>query len=903
MAFRSRASKAWEQGGGDARLAAIAFFSGAPADPDSSHWTDLQRWQANGVGAQYHLEIVPKGGLGVIDPRGQAQEPGKGTAPSKAPAAASAGETIAIRFLGGIGAPDTPENRRAVMAMLDAQFGGRPQPLNIFGLKTDGPNDLPGQTGLNDGWAVFADPGASIDAAAADMVGNPRYALLLGAFRNDDQKGIADQIGTSGWDDPAFGGNRFAHSYNKLPGAGDPLFPQVSHLNVPSSLGDLSSKVPEIEMLVNGDPTDERWKTWYDSNRDAILDADDAGHSSWTYTRPDGTTVDLPMDHGLAVDIADNNFQHASDLAAIARNAGDYEGARTLTIAASNVMTDVTMDGADQVIAQMDQLAQDAMANGQAYEAVQIYNGELDFLSIQVLGAYRTEAPSIGLVTRTRIPDIAARTNPWIGADEADKVGALIDRLSDPTQVSGALLGLMEPDAQGRNGFTRDGNVNPDRGYWSQLRNERSNRYEMVLVTDRDKPEQFRPTLVVDAATGEDTGETVPFYRNPANGLMPVSLTTGLVVYQPVNQSDNLPVAVYATQPVSSAKTVTVYGGRGGPQPGLTPPSAGPGPVELRPVTQIAGLRSFTTADPSDASPNQRAITWYSVDGVVWVGAPQGEVPALVSNVKGAFTRDAATRNLLLNGNPLKPEDYAKTFVFYGFQEGGDPYGKAGIGSPGRQLPYRVGDATGGFDTKLTPRERVMLGGDQWTKRDQNAWRALFAPTGVVPRMDFVPPVKLVNGVPTEPYVAPDRQVKTGPGGGAGAPGGKVLTQAQVDDLRDTVPWGAVADSLAALPRYGDALVGVSAGRAIAGVAVALAKAQAERLRLNAEAAAAAAPKPLRVQIKEAGGVLPRVGQPERRKPWAPDTILPKVAPKVTPKTTPPKVEVSTGANQRPIAS
>lgn len=196
-----------------------------------------------------------------------------------------------------------------------------------------------------------------------------------------------------------------------------------------------------------------------------------------------------------------------------------------------------------------------------------------------------------------------------------------------------------------------------------------------------------------------------------------------------------------------------------------------------------------------------------------------------------------------------------------------------------------------------------MLGGDQWTKRDQNAWRALFAPTGVVPRMDFVPPVKLVNGVPTEPYVAPDRQVKTGPGGGAGAPGGKVLTQAQVDDLRDTVPWGAVADSLAALPRYGDALVGVSAGRAIAGVAVALAKAQAERLRLNAEAAAAAAPKPLRVQIKEAGGVLPRVGQPERRKPWAPDTILPKVAPKVTPKTTPPKVEVSTGANQRPIAS
>lgn len=873
-AFRAKAAAALAAGGGDPRLSAIAFFLGQPANPDTATWTDNQRFYANGVGSQYGSPTVPKGGIGVIDPKAPvkaepAPPPAEAGTPGVSPAAASAGqaagteaqppmaapstagEAIATRFLAGIGAKDTPDNRRAVIAMLEAQFGNTPMPLNPFGLKTTGPNDLPGQTGLRDGWAVFANPGAGVDAAAADMVRNPRYALLLGAFRRGDPKAIADQLPTSGWDDAAFAGNRFAHAYNKpeVLGSGTPLFPEVSQLNTPSSMADLSTQEPSIEMLVNGDPTDPVWKVWYDGNRDAILDAEKRGHSSWTFTRPDGTPVSLPFDRGLAVDIADSNYQHATVLSGLARQAGNIDASETYLTDAAKLLTGVTMQTAGDVLGNMDQLAQDRMAKGDAYGAALIYNGEMDFLYIQVAGAY---APGSTIAGRTRqlvrAEDLTSAMNPNI---DLDQITRWTDARSDPTSAAGALLGLMEPDAKGVAGFTADGSVNPNRAYWTQVRNGSTGRMEMLLVSDRQNPDAFVPEPVVDPATGSPTGETVPKYRNPDHGLIPVVLSTGGVAYQPIVRTDT-EIAVYANQPVSPAKTVgPVAGGRGGVPvgTGAVMPSGGPGPLEMRPSTQVVGLRTFQTADPADDGPNQRTLTWYSVDGKVWVGVPAGEAPVLVSNVKGVFTQDAATHEMLLDGKPVKPADYAGMFTFYGLQDGADPYGKAGVGSPGRRHPVRIGDARGGVDAALQPWERAYQGGDQWTKLDQNAWQALFPPAGtaLTQRASGGPAGRraIEPGAPIPPrtFAAQVQGAldQTSPNGGMGRrpnQGASLGPAMPASPSADPgVPWGSLFDAIPSQRAWStfvsssvNASSAVASAAASAGAArVALAKAEATR--------------------------------------------------------------------------
>lgn len=892
--FRDHAAKAWEQGGGDPRLAAIAYFSGQPANPDSATWTDNQRFYANGVGNQYGQPSVPKGGLGIISPgakpivasggtppylaqppegapgQQEVQETPPGGAPPKAqPKVDTAGDAIARRFLAGIGAQDTPENRRAVKAMLTAQFGDKPQPLNIFGLKTTGPNDLPGQTGTNGGWAVFSDPGASIDAAATDMVNNPRFAMLLSAFRRGDPKGIADALPTSGWDDAAFGGNRFAHTYNSpdLLGDAKPIYPQVSNLDTPSSMADLAAKVPSLELLINGDPTDPVWKAWYDGNRDAILDAEKNDRSTWQYTPPGATTpIELPMNRGLAIDIADNNYLHAQQLSDIARQGGDTDAAAAILNTARGSLTDVTMETAGDVLDGMDQLAQDAMAKGDAFGAANIYNAEIDFITYGVAGV--PDVMRDGRLVRNS--DATMGTNPLLGQDEKAALGERIDKLSRPTSAAGILLGLMEPSAAGINGFTEDGQINPDRGFWTQIRDETTQRMVLRPVSDRTAPDLFNQVDVID-----DTGATrqVPLYRHPTEGKMiPVTLPGGGLVYQPIETS-RLPVTVYAPSPMSPAKMAgaPMYG-----SPEYAPwvlahpnlalvPSAGPGPLEMRPSTQITGLQHFTTVDPSDMGPNQRLMHWWSLDGFEWVGTSANEMPALVATVPGAFTKDPATGNMLLDGNPVKDADYARTFKFYGLQDGADPYGKAGVGAPGRRHPVRHGSAgSGGFDATLVPMERLYEGGDQWAKRDQNAWRALFPPS----------PTRAGPGPHPQPSDA-DREAfraHMAAGSVGGGAGGPVISQSKVDALRDTVPWGSIADTFAAatMPRYASAQVNAAVDR----VQVANKTIADERLAREAAAATAAAmlraaPRTatLRTQIDNAGGVLPRSMTQPTKKP------------------------------------
>lgn len=739
-AMRKRASDLLAKYEGDVRMAAIEWFTGEEAPLESATWTTGQLFYANAVGGQYGMEAIGPAGTGTTTPGAPAApavgtepstgfEPGDGTRSGtvqEATSQPSPFDRVARALLQKLGAPDSPDMIRAVVAVMTANSGGRPGDLpatNPFLITT-------AQQG--DPSMVFGSLDEGLNATVDELL--DRYPQIAMAARSGDPRRFLDTWGKSDWNPNTINSTTLIRGFNELPGD-TKLYGGERYLDTPDSLKEAARKTPDLENLVNIDPTDPMQRAWWQQNWSNIREAAEAGYANWTFVTPDGRTVTMPFSPGLEIEMGRIGYEHATLDVEIARMSGDpglIEDAERRQRGAISEMGEVTVELGRDVWREMGAQADGALSRGEVGTALAIYQARRDFVASEILRSFAPvqgptgDIPVMGGMNLRPSADVARTTNPFLDADDRNAIGNLLDgdEIRDLTP-------LLQPDAQGRTGFTEDGSLNPARDFLVQEPNNRGE-WRMRVVDIHTNPDLFaETTLDVDPVTGAEN--KVPLYLTPQSGRVPMRLGNGAVVYQEVREDQGAGADVYLFQPVSVAKTVQqqaqvvappIGGGIGGV--GFVPPvdptqQLPPTTPPLQPTFQprtLRGLVMTATYDPISRS----VVEWFSLPGTnQWFGAPQGKRPTLVIRDEAArlITYDKATGEPMYNNKTLasQPDSWAQLLGFYGSPGTRRINNQPGIGARDQTFVVRDADPmTGTIDSSLTDMDRFRLGGNFWER-------------------------------------------------------------------------------------------------------------------------------------------------------------------------------------------
>ena len=438
-------------------------------------------------------------------------------------------------------------------------------------------------------------------------------------------------------------------------------------------------------------------------NMETIKTAATNGSTSWNFELPDGSTVNLPFDPMMAVQIADIGYTHAKLISLAQLQASDDDGAIQTMAEARSALSDVTLEGTKRVWDDMTEQS-NAIADtpGGARKAFQLRHQRIDFVArCWARSRSQTTTGALGVPFQQVHPvaDVDLNANPTFTEEDLATIGGWLDSAD-----SDRLLYLSQNDATGRPGIGTDGDLNPDRAFWTWTWNTVDTKWEKGTIDDGGEfKELFTMVTEADEATGLE--HEVPFYRSKQNpdAWVPVD-SGGITMYQKPDAIENL-ILVRSNQPVSVNRS--------------TSNQQAPGQQNLGPMEPVAqrgyfpgAVRVIRTGDATDPL-GDRGLAWYNIPGTkVWVAAPIGELPEMVYNGTGVVTQDPV-QGLMVDGKVVTPDVISRDFTWYGL-DGRLVNGKPGVGSQDRILPVRGEGPGGTISTTLSDEELWSLGGAYW---------------------------------------------------------------------------------------------------------------------------------------------------------------------------------------------
>lgn len=518
---QQRAKALLDANGGDARLAAIAWFTpaGTPdkVPTDTATWTPTQRFYANAIGTRLGYDAVPRGGVGDIDPTkpprpldmttmGARPDYQQGQALDGLPKEPT---DLATQFLTQLGVKATPDMVRAVVAWM-ATEGKDISGNNPFVLRTNGVSDLPGQVGKTaDGLAIFGTPEDGIKAAVAAV--QREQPGIIAAARSGDPEVFLANVDRSGWVQGGYGGT-LVRTYNELPGSeGRTIIGGIgSMLKGPASLTGLASMEPGVAELFDVDPRDPVQMRWLEANVASAKAANAAGASSWDFLTPGGQKVTLPFSPNMSVDLADTKAQYLEWNAVNAVTPMDrMEAATKAQQAHKDAISEASLTGSmqfdrwDNLMKSMQRVRDYAVGAG---DWATYFNQTADMYAATAAAfGFDPAAPSISVDS---LPGAA-----FLSASDKDHLSRFIDGMAaqgtqnpdgDP-YLALREAGMIQVQKDPRTGRAVAANLDPTTAYV-----EATPDGSWKLVTALKNPERFQPTPLVDPVTGQD--RNVPAY-------------------------------------------------------------------------------------------------------------------------------------------------------------------------------------------------------------------------------------------------------------------------------------------------------------------------------------------------------------------------------------------------------
>lgn len=313
------AKRVLEANGGDARLAAIAWFTGVPKPAtDTSTWGGTERFYANAVGTRLGYDPVQRGSVQDIDPARPSAPLGTvfgGARPPQDQTDSDANlppdaKRIGTMLLERLGVPATPDMVRAVVAWMAAE-GNKVQGNNPFVLRTQGVGDIAGQVAKEPqtGLAIFGSLEDGVNAAADELARS--FPGLVAAARSGDPERFLVALDRSEWTEGGYRG-ALVRTYNEVvagtPGTdgtrGGLIIGGIGGiLKGAPDLRGLAAEEPSIAELFDIDPRDPAQMDWLEANVQSIKAAADRGDSTWTFTTPGGQQVPLTLSPSMVGDL------------------------------------------------------------------------------------------------------------------------------------------------------------------------------------------------------------------------------------------------------------------------------------------------------------------------------------------------------------------------------------------------------------------------------------------------------------------------------------------------------------------------------------------------------------------------------------------------------------------------
>lgn len=323
---RAKAKELLGAWGGDARLAAVAWFTPGPVTPDTAAWDKTQRFYANAIGTRLGYEAVPRNGAapgagarGTLTPMQPPSPLDQVTTPQprfdQKDDLSPDQSNIARMLLEKLGIEATPNMLRAVAAWVATELGSATlKGNNPLGLRTTGTADLPGQLAKgDDGLAVFGSLEEGVAAAAAELArSNPE---VVAAAHTGDPERFLVSLDRSGWADGGYNG-ALVRTYNELPGPHPKIIGGMPGLlKGAGTLSDVARSIPAVAELFDIDPRDPVQMDWLQANIDSAKVALDAGASTWTFITNGGQQVQIDMSPEMVGEMTGTKAQYLDIMA------------------------------------------------------------------------------------------------------------------------------------------------------------------------------------------------------------------------------------------------------------------------------------------------------------------------------------------------------------------------------------------------------------------------------------------------------------------------------------------------------------------------------------------------------------------------------------------------------------
>lgn len=713
----ARAKALLEEYGGDARLATLAWFGHTP-DPDTSRWSDSDRWYANAVATRLGYQKVPVQGIGVI---GEPPAPSTGpapvsqhtpvweqvTRPSKGPGVADAmpaADAVARRVLAELGWPQTADMERAVTAWMrsespsDTIAGNNP-----FGIRTAGPHDLPGQVGVDDsGNAIFGTLADGIRAMTSDV--ERSFPDIVAAGNSGSAQRLLTAVSRSDWTEGGYG-DSLVQAYNQTPGDGIIVGGSGAILSVPTDLGDLSGQHSDVGDLFRIDPNDPAQMAWFERNLARAKDALDRGASSWMFETPGEVDAKLDFTPSMAAQLQATRADYYDAQALSSASPLDRIKLSTQAEAARksalSMQGDIATDQLDRRVDTLDRLRYDALLAGDYATAM---NASL--MKVQAV------ADMLGVPDVRGLDVDAIRGQvPGLSDEDYDHLASIVESVDPDSKTGDPLLKLAD---KGMVGFTRtkDG---------SGIESVELDRNQAFV---RQRPDGTPEVVTIDS--DPSSFDLVTKYDDSGNGVqVPAYTQSNVLVQNPDGSGFYVPIESGADVTIPASK-MDYAGYREPLNPGYDAPRQGPSsgigqgsvlgslvdlgdswaafgndvwgrnPTDIHPAQRAQQPTLVTARAPVDGLvrvsygqiparriesvdpvTGQRSV-WYSLDGTTWVG---GERDALTDKPPQFVLNPDSGVDIVRTGNDevtftqggqpvqssdLTPDWYAANFHIFG---------------------------------------------------------------------------------------------------------------------------------------------------------------------------------------------------------------------------------------------
>ncbi len=692
QAERARARVALSVNGGDARLAAVQWFTGRSPDRDTGTWNASERFYANAVGTRLGYATIPKAGVGNIHP---AEPPNpmsvatEGPRPIETQRAGDVGNVepeaakMGTMLLRQLGIRPTPDMVRAAMAWIETESGGKITGNNPLGLHTKGSTDLPGQlTRDPNGLAIFGSVEEGI-SAAADEIKRTNPGIVAGGNSGDPERFLV-AIDRSRWTQGGYGGG-LVRTYNALPG--DPTNVIIGGApGILQGAGDLKSlarQEPGLAELFDIDPRDPVQVDWLQANIDAAKQSLESGADTWTFTTGGGKQVELDFNPTMVGELTMVKALYADWTAATLSRSGAPEYRKALDAAKDahnehdRIVADVSVDEWRGYTDAIDKSRQMALGQGDIASYIR-YTQEMDQATRMLLGV----APDAPKFVVSEL--LKGRTD--ISADDKKELISFTEGIDprSPENASGdKIMGMYadgiivgQKDAQGK---IIAAAIPADQGYLQWDTNG-----GISPVTVADKWEDFQPVPVTAA---DQTGTTTQAYKlgkvlvmvdgraawaDVTPGVLPGSVleTTYRTTVIPGKATQNsLPMGRLMGQ--QSSGLVDPTGLSGNYQlPGIpvTPPQLTTVSTATRQDKQVVTLPGDSTVQVNVIRLKGR--TGYQIRGstqILWVddSKVQGNSPFLVIDTSPGSGLTVVNGNLMLGDKLWNGQDDISKYVHW----------------------------------------------------------------------------------------------------------------------------------------------------------------------------------------------------------------------------------------------